>query len=203
MKNPRFESLEQRTLLAAVYPTAEEQYMIELMNRARANPLAEAQRYGINLTEGTMPGEITPTPKQPLAFNLLLDDAARSQAIWNVQNTTLATFSHSGPGGNQPDDRMKAAGYTLAADDLNLENAAINLYGSLGSLKSLVDQQYQSYFVDTANADGGRGHRIHILADLEKEVGSGLATGPYQYSASTYQAFCTVIDFAEHDSVHT
>src|SRR5213075_761021 len=59
---------------------------------------------------------------QPLAFNLLLDDAARSQAIWNVQNTTLATFSHSGPGGNQPNDRMKAAGYTLAADDLNLEN---------------------------------------------------------------------------------
>ena len=32
------ESLEFRTLLSAVYPSASEQYMVELYNWARANP---------------------------------------------------------------------------------------------------------------------------------------------------------------------
>lgn len=205
MKYPHLESLESRRLLASAVPDALDQYMIELINRARANPAKEAADFGIDLNEGITPGTITPTPKQPLAFNVHLSAAADAQADWNLHNTTLQTFSHSGPGGNQPPDRMAAAGYTLDANSTNRENAAANLYSSLGSLTDLVAAQYKSYFIDTANADGGRGHRIHITLDALKEAGVGISTGPYDYTdpnthqTTTYQAFISVIDFGAHD----
>src|SRR5258707_11440338 len=53
------ESLESRRLLTAVYPSNLEQYEVELINRARANPAAEAARYGIDLNEGLAPGTIS------------------------------------------------------------------------------------------------------------------------------------------------
>lgn len=54
--------------------TAHEQYMIELINRARADPLAEAQKYGIGLNDFLAPGTITSAPKQPLAVSPYLLD---------------------------------------------------------------------------------------------------------------------------------
>ena len=62
----RIEAIENRVLLAAVVPTDYEQYMIELINRARANPGAEAARIGVDLNEGIPAGTITTDPKQPL-----------------------------------------------------------------------------------------------------------------------------------------
>src|SRR5213076_2802667 len=102
-------------------------------NRARLNPAAESTRYSIDLNEGLQPGDIpiTTDPKQPVAINPHIDDAAKSQANWLLNNTTLATFGHSGPGGNQPQDRIAAAGYKLAVSDETRENAAVNLYGTL------------------------------------------------------------------------
>src|SRR3954452_939340 len=178
-----FESLESRTLFAAALPDALDQYMIELVNRARANPTAEAQRYSINLQEGLTAGQvITTTPKQPLAFNPQLSASADAQADWDLHNTTLFTFSHAGPGGNSPDDRAKNAGYALPTGTYTRENAAINLYTSLGALTNLIDAGHQAYFADTANADGGRGHRIQMMLDEMKEVGVGILTGPYNYT---------------------
>ncbi len=202
------ESLELRRLFASAFPDANAQYMIELFNRARANPTAEAARYGIDLQEGLTAGQvITTTPKQPLAFNPQLSAAALGQAEFDLNNTTLQTFSHFGPGGDTPDQRAVAAGYALPSPDYTRENAAINLYTSLGSLTSLVAQSEQAYFVDTANADGGRGHRIQMLDDNQKEVGAAVLTGSYNYTptgsqtTTTYQAFESVIDFGFHDTV--
>ena len=53
-----------------------EQYMLELINRARADPLAEAARLGVGLNEGLPPGRISPDAKQPLAANDMLNAAA-------------------------------------------------------------------------------------------------------------------------------
>ena len=50
-------------------PSAAEQYFLELINRARANPAAEAARLGISLNEGLAGGTITASAKPPLAFN--------------------------------------------------------------------------------------------------------------------------------------
>ena len=107
----------------------------------------------------------------------------------------------------RPISARVAAGYALPSPDYTRENAAINLYTSLGSLTSLVAQSEQAYFVDTANADGGRGHRIQMLDDNQKEVGAAVLTGSYNYTptgsqtTTTYQAFESVIDFGFHDTV--
>jgi hypothetical protein len=61
----------------------QEQLVLELTNRARLDPAAEAERLGIALNEGLAPGTITATAKQPLAMNDALVAAARghSQAM--------------------------------------------------------------------------------------------------------------------------
>ena len=153
------------------------------------------------------PGTISDAPKQPLAFNENLQSAADDQSAWLLANTTLSTFSHSGPGGDMPDDRAKDAGYALPTTDYTRENAGINLYSVLGDLTTLVAGEEQAYFVDTANSDGGRGHRLQMMDPNLKEVGSAVATGPYNYTdptshiTTTYQGFETVIDMGFHDDV--
>ena len=71
------ETLETRLLLT-VDLTPLEQYFLELVNRARANPTGEAQRFGLSdLNQGLSPGTISASPKAPLAPNQLLLNAAR------------------------------------------------------------------------------------------------------------------------------
>src|SRR3954451_20928868 len=133
----RIEMIEPRLLFAAVTPTDYEQYMIELINRARANPSAEAARLGVVLTEGLRNGEvITTDPKQPLAVQMNLTDAARSQAAWLIANNI---FSHSGPGGNSPSDRMLASGWVTSGTTLTRENAALSLSSSVSDFTSKLD----------------------------------------------------------------
>ncbi len=72
------ERLEARQLLSAdLEITGYSQLLIELVNRARANPAGEAALYGINLNQGLPAGTITPTPKQPLAPHEALADMMR------------------------------------------------------------------------------------------------------------------------------
>ena len=56
--------------------SAQEQLMLELVNRARLDPNAEASRLGITLNQGIAAGSITAAAKQPLAGNALINDAA-------------------------------------------------------------------------------------------------------------------------------
>src|SRR5512146_3156523 len=105
--------LEPRRLLAVVYPTANEQLMVELINRARANPAAEASRLGIDLNEGLTAGTISTSPKQPLAINPYLTDGARKHSQWMLATDT---FSHTGANGTDPGDRMTNAGYVFSGN---------------------------------------------------------------------------------------
>jgi hypothetical protein len=68
--------LETRVLLTAVNLADEEQLILELINRARANPEAEASRLGISLNASLPAGTITAAPKQPLAPNQQLQNAS-------------------------------------------------------------------------------------------------------------------------------
>src|SRR5881397_193855 len=90
--NGAVERLEPRRLLSAVTPSDVEQYMVELINRARSNPAAEASRFGIDLNEGLPAGTISPDAKQPLAINPYLTDSARSHSQWMIDNDV---FSHT------------------------------------------------------------------------------------------------------------
>ncbi|HEX6093736.1 MAG TPA: hypothetical protein VFZ07_10315, partial [Dongiaceae bacterium] len=57
--------------------TAQEQYLLELINRARLDPAGEAARNGIGLNDGLASGTITADSKQPLASNGNLATAAQ------------------------------------------------------------------------------------------------------------------------------
>src|SRR3954469_13361156 len=94
-------------------PTALDQYLIEMINRARANPAKEAARLGIDVNEGLSQGQITTAPKQPLAFDPALTDSARGHAKWMLDNDV---FSHTGAGGSNPGDRMADAGYNFTGN---------------------------------------------------------------------------------------
>src|SRR5438105_1635685 len=103
------QSLEPRWLMAAVYPSASEQYLLELVNRARANPAAEAARMGVSLNEGLPSGTISAAAKQPLAWNPNLGDAARRHTQWMFDHDT---FTHN-EGSATPIAQMRAAGYAF------------------------------------------------------------------------------------------
>ena len=60
--------------------TALEQMLLELINRARLDPAAEAARFGIDLNEGLAPNTISGVSKQPLAMNETLLSVARAHS---------------------------------------------------------------------------------------------------------------------------
>lgn len=166
-------------------PTAYEQYMLELVNRARMNPEAEVQRNPkvASLNEDLAPGTISSTAKQPLAFNLKLIDAARQHSQWMLNNNT---FSHTGAGGSDPGSRMRAAGYSFTGSWTWGEN--ISWSGTTGTpnLTSMVAQQHDNLF-------DSPGHRTNLMNDAFKEVGLGVLVGQF----SGYNAVMTTQNFAK------
>src|SRR4051812_26243178 len=183
MSHPRtpfaVESLESRRLLSAVAPTNLEQFEIELINRARANPTAEAARYGINLNEGLAAGTISTATRQPLAVNPLLTDSTRRHSQWML---STGAFSHTGSGGTDPGARMKAAGYTFSGTWSWGENIAWQTFTGSTMTAALASQFEKNLFVDTGIA--GRGHRLDILNANFREAGTGPLPGPSHGSPS-------------------
>ncbi len=106
-RRPAFEPLEPRCLLAAIAMTDDEQLVIEMINRARANPAAEAARLGIALNQGLPPATLTDTPKQPLAPHQLLIDTAAAHSQDMVDREF---FDHVNPDGEDPGERLAKVG---------------------------------------------------------------------------------------------
>lgn len=93
--------------------TAAEQYFLELLNRARMDPGAEATRQRVALNQGLPDGPFGPIanlPQEILAPQAQLDRAAESHSSWMART---ATFSHEGAEGSTDITRVQAAGYVL------------------------------------------------------------------------------------------
>lgn len=174
-------------MLSAAYPTDLEQYVIELINRARANPAAEAKLDGIDLNEGLPANTISSAAKQPLAVNPYLVDSARSQSQWMLANTA---FSHTGANGSTPDQRMKAAGYVFTGPWSWAENIALRSYKTNAPHADVYQAIESDLFIDVGIAD--RGHRVNLLSPSNNEIGVGAASGKYSY----YNAAIITQDFA-------
>ena len=146
-----------------------EQLMLELVNRARLDPLSEAKRLGIDLNKNLAPGTLNGTPKAVLAANDLLVDAARahSQHMLNVDK-----FAHEGIGDGTPSSRALAAGYTFSTLG---ENIAINGTSGTASLTGLTIANHEGLF-DSAP------HRLNILSDNFREIGIGIKQGQFLFS---------------------
>lgn len=128
-------------------PTPDEQLVLEMVNRARSNPIAEGQRLGIDIHEGLQnPSLVGPRP--PLAFNkLLLGIAeAHSREMYNGNY-----FSHTDPNGTTAFDRMTHAGYNFARAGENMAAGT-----DIGSV-DLED------FMMVDSGTQGRLHRVNLL----------------------------------------
>jgi uncharacterized protein YkwD len=188
----RAEVLETRRLMAAVYPSAGEQYLLELVNRARADPAAEAARAGVELNEGLAAGTISAAAKQPLAFDPQLGDAARHHTGWMLDT---GSFTHD-EAGTAPPGQMRAAGYVFRGAWRWGQNIWWHgpeapqeppLYPTIATI-------HRELFVDAGVA--GRGHRVDLLTDAFKEVGVAALRGSYAPSGATLNVVAVTEDFA-------
>jgi Ca2+-binding RTX toxin-like protein len=156
--------------------SAQEQLMLELVNRARMNPAGEAARFGISLNQGLAPGTISATPKQVLAMNDRLVISSDKHSNWMLINDI---FDHNevagtaGFSGVTPGNRMTAAGYVFSGPvSANGEN--ISWTGSTGAINATtaIIGQHQSLFLSP-------GHRFNILNDTFREIGVGQQLGEF------------------------
>lgn len=167
-------------------PTPAEQGMLERVNRARANPGAEAARLGIGLNDGLAAGAIADTPKQPLAFNPQLIASARAHSQWMLDTDT---FSHTGANASSAGDRMMAAGYLFSGSWTWGENIAWQ--GSTGTpnLESFTAQMHDALFKSA-------GHRQNLCNGGFDELGIGVLPGLFAAGGRTYNAAMATQNFA-------
>lgn len=170
--------------------TNAEQYMLELINRARLDPLAEAARLGIDLNAGLAPGTLGPQARQVLAPNELLEASALDHSQWML---AADVFSHTGENGSSPFDRMRAAGYT------NYVAAAENISwrGSTGAmnLEAAIALQHDSLFKSA-------GHRTNILNGSLREIGIAQEAGVFTLEGTNYNSSMVTQNFGSRASVY-
>jgi Ca2+-binding RTX toxin-like protein len=174
--------------MAAV--TAQEQLMLELINRARLNPLAEAARQGIDLNQGLAPGTISTAPKQVLAMNDLLVTAARGHSTWMLNTDT---FSHTGANGSSAGDRMTQAFYAFTGNWTWGEN--ISWRGTTGTMNAstAIVQHHNGLFLSA-------GHRTNILGDSFREIGVAQELGVFTSQGTNWNASMVTQNFATSGS---
>lgn len=178
--------------------TPQEQLMLELINRARMDPAGEAKRFGISLNEG-LAADISKAPKQVLAGNDDLLQAANSHSDWMLDNNRFQHEESGGGGtGRTPQDRMEAAGYNFTGSWASGEN--ISFRGSTGPVNEtqMIVQQHEDLFVDKGVS--GRGHRLNILSNDFQEIGIGQQTGKFTSGGQTFNASMVTQDFARSGS---
>ncbi len=173
----------------AATPTDYEQYALQLINRARANPNAEVTRLSsqtwgddpsqvpgtqfpkpqtANLNEGLPANTISAAAKAPLAFNVNLIQSARDYS--NTLLTNNSVLDHNF-GGTTPDSRAQAAGYNgTASENLSIQQSTVTLPTTQG----LLDAMHNGLFVD--NNTVGRGHRKNLMNTTSVEIGVGIAS---------------------------
>lgn len=166
--------------------SAAEQYLLELINRARLDPQAEAARFGLSLNAGLSAGTISGTPRQVLAHNTELEQAAIAHSNWMLETDT---FSHTGENGSDPGDRIVEAGYELRGSWTWRENLAWT--GSTGAidLAQAVEDHHEGLY-------RSEGHRENTFASDIREIGVGQVAGSFTHEGSTFNASMLTLNFA-------
>jgi hypothetical protein len=165
-------------------PTNEEQYYLELINRARANPTVEGVRlatttdsnvlsayssFGVNLVLMQSQFALLP-PAPPLSMNATLTTAARAHSQNMLQNNYQG---HSGPDGSLT---TRLQNYTAGANGWSIGE---NVYAYSKS----VWYGHAGFEVDWGGSvtSGGMqsppGHRQNIHSTTFREVGIGVVLG--------------------------
>jgi serralysin len=203
-------------------PTEQEQFMIELINRARLDPQAEVVRLGLSsLNEGPPslggdPYTIQAGPHQPVAPSPTLTDASE---LYAAQLNAVDMFCHTCLG-TTPEQRMANAGYVASVSDFDFGGVAaytgkyglsatmnfvpgrenLAFYGETPSngkidhLTQAVADAHAGLFVD--NTVPGRGHRCTMMYGEWKEVGVGIDVGTDGSPGNLSDSLYIAVDFA-------
>ncbi|MCC7389667.1 MAG: hypothetical protein IT431_12960 [Phycisphaerales bacterium] len=150
-RGPLLESLEQRLVMSFTW-TSQEVYLVELVNRARSDPDAEAVRTGVDLTADLTDGELDHLiPTEPLALNEALTLAARQHS----QDMSVRDFfDHENPDGDRAQERADANGYdgsageNIAAGWDTIDAAHVAWLDSVGHRKNVLSlwESFRSNF---------------------------------------------------------
>ncbi len=177
---PSIECLEDRLTPAA---TAQELYMLELVNRMRENPAAELpillasddphiqnalDFYNVDLNVLAQQWA-TLTPVAPLAWNENLAVAARNHSQLMIDQ---GIQSHQLPGEPNLQTRVQNAGYT------NWTSLSENIYAYPHS----VFEAHAAFAIDWGDGPSGiqspPGHRNNIMSSSYRDLGIGILTAP-------------------------
>ena len=148
--------------------------MLELINRARQDPVAEVFRnVDVNdINDGLPAGSISVAPKPPLAFNLNLLSAARGHNQWML---SAGMFSHTGLNGTSPEDRMAAAGFAPLGTFLGAENLAFAGTSLAVDVPASVERDHNDLFESPS-------HRLTMLEPEHREIGIAVDVGRFSDS---------------------
>ena len=159
----------------AAAPTDHEQYMLQLINRARNDPAGEAARFGMGLNDDiSSSNQISTDPKPPLAMNDLLIDSARQHSDWMLAEDL---FAHEGEGGSDPGMRMAEAGYNVTwywGENLAWQGTPAPLDSR--RIMVMVEDAHRLLFESPD-------HRLNTMKVGYREVGVGIMTGKFLYDA--------------------
>lgn len=157
-------------------PSAEEQELLELMQRARRDPNAEAAR--LNARYGTTLDFSSLAQRPPLTHNGFLETAAKGHADYMA---STGFYGHATPDGKNANGRILDTGYAL--NDFFGTNPALNLTENIGKGtgqapgNSLTTPQglHDTFMIDAGVV--GAKHRLNIMGDGQfsknREVGIG------------------------------
>ena len=194
-------------------PSNEAQYMLELINRARANGGAEAARLGLSgLHEGppTINGQSFPLANsvQPLSWNVKLFNAAQAHAT-NLNNNDqffLGVSPHNF-GGTDPGQRIAAAGYSMAPYNgpttvsgffpgpenvAEAETIGTGPYTGAKLIEAVLSA-HEDLFTDQTVP--GRGHRQTMMLSFWREIGIGIKVGTDFGQNMTWESLYIVQNF--------
>jgi hypothetical protein len=193
------------TLYSIGNPTPEEQFYLELINRARANPTAEGVRlatttdpdvvaarnfFGVDLA--MLQAEFAALPaRPPLALSAPLTVAARTHTDDQYTN---AFQGHTSTNGNTLSQRVNATGYSWTSLGENVFSYAVSVW-----------QGHAGFQIDWGNGGTGgmqigRGHRANIHGNF-REVGIGVRLGSNTVAGRTVGPQLVTQDFASSSQV--
>ncbi|MEM7076093.1 MAG: CAP domain-containing protein [Pseudomonadota bacterium] len=143
--------------------SAEEQMIVELINRARLDPDGEVARQGVGFASG-----VNGTPKEALAVTEALSEASRAHS---QDMDARDFFAHTNLSGQSPADRAVEEGHGSRFVGENI--------GWIGSSRTGFDAQDRAE-AHHDNLWASPGHQQNLMSNNWSEVGLGYDYGAYR-----------------------
>ena len=166
--------------------SAEEQLIVEQVNRARLDPNDEVSLQGVGFASG-----VTSTPKEALAVLSTLSNAAEAHSEdMDARNF----FAHVNPDGETPTNRAQDAGYNDGGVGENI--------GWIGSTSTSFNTQARA-INHHDNLWASSGHQQNLMDPDWNVIGVGYDYGDHVYQGTNYQGSTFVTElFGETDDVY-